>query len=1230
MNKYFSKVTSLFLAGAMVLAAGCTDYKEDINNLRDELQGSLDQKALALTEQIDALEATQAALEKALDEAQAEAEKNHATKKELQDAKTAIEAAIKSGDDALKAKIDGLTTTVGNLSDDLGEFKKAATDKLNEINEALKNNATDIQTVKSDLAKLQAAFDGKIAEIESRIKAAEEAIRVINEETIPELGYQVGMIDALITSLQQVNNDQDIRLEALESYKKTTAETLELLQGAIQRLEATSATKKELATLEAQFTEAIKKFVTFDVFETEINALKANLEAQLKTITELANNKLEIEDFEVYRGLIANQLNEIETTLEQHSEDIEALKVASAEAVTSITNISGRIDALVEYGAALEEKFQDAIDEAAAKIAALELKAEKIKIAIDSLDLRLAAVEQDVIALLNRIQSIVYVPEYTDGCITANYAKYGETVIEGQMEVTYKVNPADAAEGLAAAWEEVLSYDVEAVKTRGAAPEFNIVGAKAVNGNIVLTVQPRNLGTEFYLTENVKGKTNYTVALQAANETANISSVYTNVIPASAENVLDLSLTIAKEVEGEMVVVAGETFKEELSYGKVNTPVALAPNHEPCFIGADENIYTVSQLVEAGYALPSIQQNLSYSYVYRDHQPVTDNHKKALAFSFTQEGAYNYVNVAIAQADKENVGLVYTQDYTYTVVKADGELDMVSVYGSLEITKEQYKVAMEDVTIYWDYRYHAGQDEKNGNYNIFTTYDLNPIDAQTNLPEDISYEDIFAKVPVQEFYGADGKLIRHKYSITPAVNEEKMPIIGKAWLSARTPEFDTWGQTVKAVLTYDLSEVAEIEVTFNVKFEDRPDEIKIEFDNVAEQTITKDLLIEHGDIAGDSISEAYAAMNKFTTLSEADYFEKIFRANAYEYEGRMYSTSDSKKSYTLSADDEINGIRISDKNLATIGFEPIEPVVALGTEVTYEVTFTTHFGQKIILVKKLALKNPSYHFQRHNYRVAQDGTTFYTDVQPLYTPSTESNAVSDFSVAKVEVAEAFNIVELKDGKCVDVANPADLGLEAEFSFVSKPKDKGITLENNVITYDGKDDAVKVNGKLYINLVNGGRYEIPNAFVCGNETYANNYEVRKYDPIGELKLVKEQNFTEVKDAVKYTVDMFTLFSLKDVRGYSLIDGNDWMNGDGSNGYAVGADVEELYGLEWSFAVKAKDPAYNDVLTFTEETGQLVFDNTDQLVLYHDLEITVTLTIKSKWGIKSCDATYIFKK
>jgi hypothetical protein len=73
------------------------------------------------------------------------------------------------------------------------------------------------------------------------------------------------------------------------------------------------------------------------------------------------------------------------------------------------------------------------------------------------------------------------------------------------------------------------------------------------------------------------------------------------------------------------------------------------------------------------------------------------------------------------------------------------------------------------------------------------------------------------------------------------------------------------------------------------------------------------------------------------------------------------------------------------------------------------------------------------------------------------------------------------------------------------------------------------------------------------------------------------------------------------------------------GEPENGFAAGRSVADIYGLKFEKFVCEGIPAeVKGLLVFNEVTGELYFDNTNQIELTDDITITVHATIKHTWG------------
>ena len=273
----------------------------------------------------------------------------------------------------------------------------------------------------------------------------------------------------------------------------------------------------------------------------------------------------------------------VKSKLKSVKDDYDAFKT---DVSTRLRNAEGSIGQLQVDVQGLNDKlneFKAAYDE---HIVAYEEFVKKTNEAITDM-------QAIIDAIIGRVQSIAFVPEYVDGKATINWATFGNRILEGRSVLVYQVYPAECAAAIAnapAVGDVVspLSFDMtDALKTRGGldrAPQMNIVGVEGdEDGRLYVTVEARNFGEKFYA-----GEVEYAASLVLTTENENLASCYTNLVALSANKVeaikmramatKDVTLTAVKDdavfedVTGNKVV-----YTNELSYADIeNNPDFIA------------------------------------------------------------------------------------------------------------------------------------------------------------------------------------------------------------------------------------------------------------------------------------------------------------------------------------------------------------------------------------------------------------------------------------------------------------------------------------------------------------------------------------------------------------------------------------------------------------------------------------------------------------------------------
>ncbi|MBR2326432.1 MAG: leucine-rich repeat protein [Alistipes sp.] len=338
----------------------------------------------------------------------------------------------------------------------------------------------------------------------------------LEQKTIPTIDEQITAIQTSIEALEEIDKSLDESIKALEDSDKATAKEIAALKDADKAIEA------KIAELKKYVDEAInstKNWVnaTFATLE-QLNALSGEVVA-LKSLvnankTEAASN-------------LANAISALETSLkawvgEQLSNyytiaEVEAKILALQNAIASgdtslqeeLNNLKSQLEASKKD---LTEAYKKAIEEAintnngvidtkiANEVAAvnnrINIEIATINAKISDIEARLDNVEAQIKDLLTRIQSVSYIPTYSDGKATVKYAGNISRVI-----LDFEISPKDAVAELANVWQETLSVKAVYTKTRAVSfVDMQIVGFETdtTNGVISVTVSGENLSAEFF------------------------------------------------------------------------------------------------------------------------------------------------------------------------------------------------------------------------------------------------------------------------------------------------------------------------------------------------------------------------------------------------------------------------------------------------------------------------------------------------------------------------------------------------------------------------------------------------------------------------------------------------------------------------------------------------------------------------------------------------------------
>ncbi|MBQ2787364.1 MAG: hypothetical protein IJF00_05325 [Bacteroidaceae bacterium] len=589
MNKKLFK--TLLFGGLLITSTGafvsCSeDYDDDIKDLQtqiDENSSAIDksiaEKFAALEQQLSSLKNAEQNLQEELAAAKAEAatasEKALAAAQAAQSgadgAQATADAAVAELTKAL-ARVATLETKLTNLEQTIAELTKANEElgnKLSEVQELVNSikssadvNTESIKELSAKYSELATAVSNTSATLGARIDAIDATLNTIKEnyatnEELQSKAQELAEADAKLEAQIKANAALIAALE--KEAKDANAELNEALNAAKSDI---SKINEELASIKAAFEQQIKA-VEEKVAQAEANA-KAYAdklaEELAKTVGEnaqsIADNKKANEELAKTVADLIEQINSAHPTTDViiglinesltdylTSTEVEQMVNAAVEALQS------QIDELESWKETFAAEYTEFVNKKNEELENINKELEKYGMAISTID-------NQVQALINRLQSVVFVPQYNDAqgnVIVPTYNYYTSGVYTSEqhnatlsvrptVELKFRVAPAEAATELVEMYEEDNSimklYVENALQTRaanaGIATITNVKSSSEEQGVIVVSAKVDRIennqfrptalviGTTLYDNEETEGEE---VSLNVTTEYFNLKGI---------------------------------------------------------------------------------------------------------------------------------------------------------------------------------------------------------------------------------------------------------------------------------------------------------------------------------------------------------------------------------------------------------------------------------------------------------------------------------------------------------------------------------------------------------------------------------------------------------------------------------------------------------------------------------------------------------------------------------
>lgn len=310
----------------------------------------------------------------------------------------------------LAGRIAALETAKGQMDVQIGKLETDITALKERITKLENQPATDLNAVKVDIAANKEAIDGAL----STIGSIQGTIIGI-EDRLDGLGTEVGSVKKYIDDANSTLN-----IAIISQVTNDIAAAVSSLQSEYMQADADLVARIEV----------LEGLDTFD--KTDYDALKSSLNSLKETVGDEKS------------GLVKD-LKDLE------------LKVSNLITDALAAKGEGTIDA------AIAKQIQNTLENSAVIKAAIEAAISDVTGKVDKID-------QELNSVLERIQSIVFVPQYKDANGVTIVPAYTINGVNGTVEMTFRIAPAEKVADLvklALVKPEIFSfYQEDALETR--------------------------------------------------------------------------------------------------------------------------------------------------------------------------------------------------------------------------------------------------------------------------------------------------------------------------------------------------------------------------------------------------------------------------------------------------------------------------------------------------------------------------------------------------------------------------------------------------------------------------------------------------------------------------------------------------------------------------------------------------------------------------------------------
>lgn len=437
-----------------------------------------------------------------------------------------FESMINSLSDRLQNEIDVNEALIFSLRSDVTELQGASAEYATAIADhsaaiarntsaivnntaSISANAYEIDALKSKIEELRAIMNGEIYRLEQLLTNA-------GSTTTEEVNQRIEAVrQEYNAKIEELQNDINAKVRVNEALIATNSSNINANANAI------AANTQALQSLQSAMTTANAMIIN------NAGNIAKNAEDIAKNAALIATNAAAISNNSNEIAVNAAEIWQMKQDLISAKNELTAAYTAAIE--TAIESLGGELrDEIAVEVATINSRLDAEIATIDGKIATLtnrvnqlERDMENVHQQIADILRELAELRKDIEDLMKRIQSVSYIPKYSDGKATVFYTG---TADGSYVEMDFMVSPKSTVADIASNYANILS--IQAVNTITRAVNFIDMPimscvADAANGVLTIKASAVNLPETFF-----NGETSASAALCISDGNTNISSEF--------------------------------------------------------------------------------------------------------------------------------------------------------------------------------------------------------------------------------------------------------------------------------------------------------------------------------------------------------------------------------------------------------------------------------------------------------------------------------------------------------------------------------------------------------------------------------------------------------------------------------------------------------------------------------------------------------------------------------